>query len=114
MERQQIRGRTPRPRLGEDTRGAGGMVIEPAYTLVRAEIVVKGPILVHQEDDMLDRTEIGARGGDTGRLPSGGAPACRQRHAERTGHAGNEHFAPGSQAGCRNIPRSVHAGNSMS
>ena len=101
VERQQLAGRTAGPRLGEEPRGRGGVIVETTYALVRPEVMVEGPVLVHQEDDVLDRTEIGPRrrhmSGFARRLPSAG----RQSHAERAGHARDEHFPPCPQVRSR-------------
>jgi hypothetical protein len=36
------------------------MVVEAAHAPIGTEVVVKGPVLLHEEDHVLDRSEIGA------------------------------------------------------
>jgi hypothetical protein len=41
--------------------GIGRTVVEPSYPGIGAEVVVEGAILLHQEDDVFDRSEVRAR-----------------------------------------------------
>ena len=46
--------------LREDTQPVRRVVVEPATQRISPEVMVVGPVLLHQEDDVLDRAEVGA------------------------------------------------------
>ena len=96
VKRQQVRRRPSRPCLSEDTGRPRRVVVKATHALVRAEIVVEGPVLVHQEDDVLDRTEVRPCRGHGGGFAGGLSSARRQGHGEGAGHARHQHFARAS------------------
>ena len=58
VEREQMLGGAPRPGLGERTQGSLGVIVEAPHSLVGAVVVVEGPVLLHEEDDVLDGAEV--------------------------------------------------------
>ncbi len=81
-ERQQMPGEAAgrlRHGLGERTEPGGRVVVEAPDSRVGPEVVVERAVLHHEEDHVLDRSEIG-----TGRR-LGGGPADRVRRSGRPG-----------------------------
>ena len=76
-------------------------VVETSHTFVRAEVVIERPVLVHEEDHVLDRTEVRARRRHTGRLAGRLASTRGQGQAERPRHARDQHFSPSPQVRSR-------------
>ena len=83
--------------LGEHSEVTGRMVVEPPDTGVGAVVVVERPVLHHQEDDVLDRSEVGAGRWDGGSLGHG---RRGRRPASPTAPGGDEahpRYRPGGQ-----------------
>ena len=92
MEREQRGGRPAGPRLGERPEGARRVVVEAAHPAVGAVVVVEGAVLLHEEDDVLDRPEVRARRRGRGRRPGHGRPgaAVPGRRRQDAGPAGRQ------------------------
>jgi hypothetical protein len=71
--------------LGECPEAACRVVVESADPLVGAEVVIEGPVLLHQEHHVLDGTEVRAGRWCAGRPRHGGGRAARRQHRGAAG-----------------------------
>ncbi len=92
MEGEQGRGRASGPGLGEQARRAGPGVVEAADTLVGAEVVVERPVLLHEEHDVLHRSEIRTGRLYRRRLLRRRSAAGGEQHRDPPGHPGSQNF----------------------
>jgi hypothetical protein len=51
-------GRVARQRLGKGAEVAVGVVVESSHSFVGAEVVIERPVLLHEKDHVLDRSEV--------------------------------------------------------
>jgi hypothetical protein len=81
-------GRSARVVLREDAQRVLRVVVEAAALGVRAEVMVIGPVLHHEEHDVLDGPEVGpGRSGRRGRLDEAGSlRSTGERRRSRTSH----------------------------
>ncbi len=61
VEREERLVATTRPGLREVPQRASGVVVEAAHPAQRSVVVVERPVLLHQEDDVLNGTEVRSR-----------------------------------------------------
>ena len=76
MEGQQLAVAPARPGLREHAEVARRVVVEAAHAGVGAVVVVEGAVLHHEEDDVLDRAEVGAGRLGGRRRPGDGRPGA--------------------------------------
>src|SRR5665213_1938967 len=78
LKAQRRTGRVERIGLSEYARRIARVIIESAHALVRAEVMVKRPILLHEEDNVLDGSEVRTSGrGSACRFDRGTRPPIR-------------------------------------